>query len=86
MKAPSLADALAKKDAPPAPQQVDAPTEEASPEPKAPPRVATSLRMDAEQLERLKIIAARRRVRVNDLILQGVEHILALYNHDAKVP
>jgi hypothetical protein len=44
---------------------------------------ATTLRIDPDQLERLKIIAAKRRVKVNDLVLEGVEHVLAL--HAAKL-
>jgi predicted HicB family RNase H-like nuclease len=40
---------------------------------------ATTLRIDPEQLEALKILAAKRRVKVNDLVLEGVEHVLALH-------
>lgn len=61
----------------------------ASPEPAAAPppaspikatdsRIATTLRIEPERLEALKILAAKRRVRVNDLILEGVDHVLAL--------
>ena len=73
------ASALARKDQP---QAV------ASPEPAAAPpasaikatdsRIATTLRIEPERLEALKILAAKRRVRVNDLILEGVDHVLAL--------
>jgi predicted HicB family RNase H-like nuclease len=75
LKKPTLTDAVASKAVPAA-----AP----SPEPAAPPRrqderIATTLRIDPAKLEELKILAARRRVRVNDLILQGIEHVLALH-------
>ncbi len=78
MKKPSLSDALAQK-APPAP-------EPAAPELTPPPagkrdgRVVTTLRISPEDLEALKIIAAKERGRVNDLILEGVAHVLALRN------
>jgi hypothetical protein len=41
-------------------------------------RTATTLRIEPERLEALKILAAKRRVKVNDLILEGVDHVLAL--------
>jgi hypothetical protein len=68
VKKPSLASALATKEPPPAAQK---PTDA---------RIATTLRIEPERLEALKIIAAKRRVRVNDLILEGVDHILALHS------
>jgi hypothetical protein len=34
--------------------------------------------MEPEKLEALKIIAARERVRVNELVLQGIDHVIAL--------
>jgi hypothetical protein len=79
MKKPSLASALATKEPPALPVAVQHP---------APPaqlrltdsRIATTLRIEPERLEALKIIAAKRRVRVNDLILEGVAHILALHS------
>jgi hypothetical protein len=80
MKKPSLASALARKDQP---QQL-ASTELAVPPPRASPikatdsRTATTFRIEPERLEALKILAAKRRVRVNDLILEGVDHVLAL--------
>jgi len=43
-------------------------------------RINTTLRIEPEKLERLKIIAARKRVRVNDLLLEGVDHVLALHS------
>jgi hypothetical protein len=41
-------------------------------------RVNTTLRLEPELLEELKIAAARDRVRVNDLLLEGVRHVLSL--------
>jgi len=76
MKKPSLTAALASK-APPAPS----PAAEAATT-AADTRVVTSLRIPPADLERLKIIAAKERTKVNDLVLQGVAHVLAL--HDAK--
>lgn len=81
MKKPSLTDALAQK----APTVPEAPVAAPAPAPAGKPkdgRVVTTLRIEPEQLEALKIIAAKRRGRVNDLILEGVAHILAL--HDMK--
>ena len=62
------------------PQQTVAPAPEAK---SIDSKRATTLRIDPDQLERLKIIAAKRRVKVNDLVLEGVEHVLAL--HAAKL-
>jgi len=42
-------------------------------------KVTTSVRIELEKLEALKIIAARQRVRVNELVLQGVDHVIALH-------
>jgi len=41
-------------------------------------RVATSVRIEPNKLDELKILAVRKRVKVNDLILEGVDHVLAL--------
>lgn len=41
-------------------------------------KMTTSLRIDPARLEALKIIALRKRVRVNDLVLQGIDHVIAL--------
>jgi hypothetical protein len=41
--------------------------------------MATTIRIEPERLEALKILAAKRRVRVNDLLLEGVNHVLALH-------
>ena len=42
-------------------------------------RLGTTLRLEPELLEQLKIVAARKRIRVNDLLLEGVRHVLALH-------
>jgi hypothetical protein len=41
-------------------------------------RIATSVRIEPDKLDELKMLAVRKRVKVNDLILQGVDHVLAL--------
>lgn len=41
-------------------------------------RVNTTLRISPQGLEALKIVAASKRCRVNDLLLEGAEHVLAL--------
>jgi hypothetical protein len=41
--------------------------------------IATTIRIDPDRLARLKILAHRRRMRVNELLLEGVDHILALH-------
>jgi len=41
-------------------------------------RINTTLRISPEGLEALKNVAAAKRSRVNDLLLEGAEHILAL--------
>jgi hypothetical protein len=42
-------------------------------------RVATTLRLDPADLEALKIMAAKQRVRVNDLLLEGVAYVLSAH-------
>jgi len=37
-----------------------------------------TLRIEPSWLEALKIVAAKRRVKVNDLLLEGAAHVLAL--------
>ena len=80
MKKPSLKDSLTRK-----PDAAAVPTSPAA-APDARPgrltdrRINTTLRLEPEKLERLKIIAARKRIRVNDLLLEGVDHVLALYS------
>jgi hypothetical protein len=41
-------------------------------------KATTSLRIEPERLEALKIIALRERVRVNDLVLEGIDHVIGL--------
>ena len=41
-------------------------------------KITMSLRIDSAKLGALKIIALRKRVRVNDLVLQGIDHVIAL--------
>jgi hypothetical protein len=79
MKKPSLKDSLTRKPdvaaaaAPSIPQGT-------RPDRLTDRRINTTLRLEPEKLERLKIIAARKRIRVNDLLLEGVDHVLALYS------
>jgi hypothetical protein len=80
MKKPSLKDSLTRKpDAVPAAAPAVA-LPEARSERLTDRRINTTLRLEPEKLERLKIIAARKRIRVNDLLLEGVDHVLALYS------
>jgi hypothetical protein len=73
MKKPSLSDALAQKSAP----MVETPP--ASDPPKGKDnRISTTLRISPEGLEALKNVAAAKRIRVNDLLLEGAEHVLAV--------
>ena len=79
MKKPSLKDSLTRKPdvaaaaAPSIPQGT-------RPDRLTDRRINTTLRLEPEKLERLKIVAARKRIRVNDLLLEGVDHVLALYS------
>jgi len=41
-------------------------------------RINTTIRISPAGLEALKNVAAAKRVRVNDLLLEGAEHVLAL--------
>ena len=77
-KKASLADALASK-APAAPPPAPEPAPVAAAPKAADAKLATTLRIEPEKLERLKVIAVRQRKRVNDLVLEGVDHVLALY-------
>ena len=80
MKKPSLKDSLTRKpDAVPVVAQPPAPPE-GKPQRLTDRRINTTLRLEPEKLEQLKIVAARKRVRVNDLLLEGVDHVLALYS------
>jgi hypothetical protein len=71
MKKPSLTDALAKKADP-------APVVAAAPEPAGVDdnKMTTSIRIDRDKLFELKTLAHRRRCRVNDLIMQGINYVL----------
>jgi hypothetical protein len=78
MKKVTLKDSLTPK-----PHAVPAPAAESAAASK-PPRLTdlrrpTSVRIEPEKMERLKVIAYRRRIRVNELILEGIDHVLALY-------
>lgn len=71
MKKPSFTAALAQKSAPP---EEPAPVVTKSKD----DRINTTLRISPEGLEALKNVAAAKRTRVNDLLLEGAEHVLAL--------
>lgn len=79
-KKATFADALATK-TPPASPPAPAPTAAALASAKpTEERIATTVRIEPEKLAALKVIAAHNRgKRVNDLILEGVDHVLALY-------
>jgi hypothetical protein len=70
VKKPSSSEAMASQ-----------PVEPPLPEPKGKAgdgRINTTLRISPEGLEALKNIAAAKRIRVNDLLLEGAEYVLAL--------
>ncbi len=73
MKKHSLSAALAQKSAP-----VPAAIEPAPVPRSKDSRITTTLRIEPSWLEALKIVAAKKRVRVNDLLLEGAAHVLAL--------
>ena len=76
MKKPTLDTVLARK---PGPESAPEPTPAQSVKRKVDDgKMTTSLRIDPAKLEALKIIAFRKRVRVNDLVLQGIDHVIAL--------
>jgi hypothetical protein len=83
VKKPSLSDALARK-APAAPVSDPTPAEVA-PAPaakkKRDDRVTTTVRLPVTWLEGLKILAAKERTKVNDLLLEGAAHVMALRGH-----
>ncbi len=72
MKKPSFTAALAQE----APEPAE-PTVPLKGKPKD-DRINTTLRISPEGLEALKNIAAAKRIRVNDLLLEGAELVLAL--------
>lgn len=43
-------------------------------------KLATTLRIDPDKLVALKAISVRHRKRVNDLVLEGIDHILGRYS------
>ena len=77
MKKPSLKDSLTSK---PDVAAAVAPPQATRPQRLTDRRINTTLRLEPEKLERLKIVAARKQIRVNDLLLEGVDHVLALYS------
>lgn len=48
-------------------------------------RAITTFRVSPEGLEALKIVAAIRRVKVNDLLLEGAERVLAEYGRPMQL-
>jgi len=46
--------------------------------------MTTSLRIELEKLGRLKMLALRQRVRVNDVILQAIDNHLALQEESSR--
>ena len=70
MKKPTFTAALAHDQAPPATVEKPAKVGDG--------RINTTFRISPEGLEALKIVAAEKRTRVNDLLLEGAEHVLAL--------
>lgn len=71
MKKPTFTAALAQD----RPEQPEAPPAAGKPKDN---RINTTLRISPEGLEALKNVAAAKRIRVNDLLLEGAEHVLAL--------
>jgi hypothetical protein len=71
VKKPSFTDALAQEV-----PAVEPPR--ATPSKAKDDRINTTLRISPEGLEALKNVAAAKRTRVNDLLLEGAEHVLAL--------
>jgi predicted DNA binding CopG/RHH family protein len=70
VKKPSFTAALAQWEEPaPAPPAKQKPKDD---------RVNTTIRISPEGLEALKNVAAAKRIRVNDLLLEGAEHVLAI--------
>lgn len=71
-KKATFSDALASEATPPAA------AEPVAAKPKD-DRINTTIRISPAGLEALKNVAAAKRVRVNDLLLEGAEHVLALH-------
>lgn len=68
MKKPSFSEAMASQPTEPAPVK----------EKVSDGRINTTLRISPDGLEALKNVAAAKRIRVNDLLLEGAEYVLAL--------
>lgn len=47
-------------------------------------KMTTSLRIEPGKLGRLKMLALRRRVRVNDIILQAIDDYLAVHEETGR--
>jgi len=78
MKKPSFTAALAQEQAPL--------PEATAPKAKAGDgRINTTFRISPEGLEALKIVAAEKRIKVNDLLLEGAEHVLALHGRKMQL-
>ena len=77
MKKPSFTAALAQDQAPPPPEPKAAKAGDG--------RINTTFRISPEGLEALKIVAAEKRTRVNDLLLEGAEHVLALHGRKMQL-
>ena len=65
---PTFSAALQKEE-PQAPAKAKAPKDD---------RINTTIRIPADGLEALKNVAAAKRIRVNDLLLEGAEYVLAI--------
>ncbi len=77
-KKPTFSDALANEGtSPPAAEPVAAKPKD--------DRINTTIRISPAGLEALKNVAAAKRVRVNDLLLEGAEHILALHGRKMQL-
>lgn len=79
MKKPTLSDALASK-APVAAALPEAVAQKPTAK-KGDGRITTTIRLEPEWLEALKIVAAKKRTKVNDLLLEGAAHVLAVNGH-----
>jgi hypothetical protein len=84
MKKPTLSESLTPKPRPVSPAESPPIPQETKPVRLTDRRINTTLRLEPELLEELKIVAARKRVRVNDLLLEGVRHVLALHRVSQK--
>jgi hypothetical protein len=69
VKKPTFSAALTQKEEVPEPVKKQKPKDD---------RINTTLRISPKGLEALKVVAAAKRIRVNDLLLEGAEMVLAL--------